>query len=159
MAKKIVKTHSTLMAPIRCASCPMMKIIGRFKYTGNNDHLSRPRGICLCGHKEADASFQLISPRASSGPGFIAYTKGGTDEPDIKTAPRWCPRKIASEPREISREDANTIIESRHPYGLFFLKDGSVYVGIDNRDGDAWTEEFPTKRKCLEWLTDAAYEI
>ena len=159
MAEKATKLCGAPPAPIRCASCPMMKMIGRSKYTGNNDHLSRPRGICLCGHKEADAAFRLISPRASSGPGFIAYTKGDADEPDIKTAPRWCPRKIASEPRKINREDASTIIESRHPYGLFFLKDGGVYVGIDNRDGDAWTEEFPTKRKCLEWLTDAAYKI
>ncbi len=66
---------------------------------------------------------------------------------------------LTCKPREISEKDATIIIERRHPYGLFFLKDGSVYVGIDNRDGDAWTEEFPTKRKCLEWLTDAAYKI
>lgn len=159
MSEKAPKMCDAPPVPIRCAACPMMKLIGRANYTGNNDHLIRPRGACFCGHQEADAAFRLISPGARRASGFIAYTKGGTDEPDIKTAPRWCPRKIASEPRKVSREDASTIIESRHPYGLFFLKDGSVYVGIDNRGGDAWTEEFPTKRKCLKWLTDAACEI
>lgn len=159
MAEKAMKLCGAPPVPIRCAACPMMKLIGRARHTGNNDHLYRPRGACFCGHKEAEAAFKLILPRASRATSFIAYTKGDTDEPDIKTAPRWCPRKIASEPRRISSEDAKTIIESRHPYGLFFLKDGGVYVGIDNRDGDAWTEEFPTKRKCLEWLTDAASEI
>ena len=159
MAEKTAKACGTPPVPIRCAACPMMKLTGWARHTDNNDHLNRPRGACYCGHEEADAAFKLILPRASRATSFIAFTKGGTDEPDIKTAPRWCPRKIASEPRKVSREDASTIIESRHPYGLFFLKDGSVYVGIDNRGGDAWTEEFPTKRKCLEWLTDAAYEI
>lgn len=159
MAEKNAKVHSTPSIPIRCAHCPMMKITGRARYTDNNGHLSQPRGACYCGHEEADAAFRLISPRASRASGLIAFTKGGTDEPDIKTAPRWCPRKIASEPREISQSGADTIIESRHPHGLFFLRDGSVYIGIDNRDGDAWTEEFSSKRKCLEWLTDAAYEI
>lgn len=66
---------------------------------------------------------------------------------------------LTYKPRKMSEKDATIIIESRHPYGLFFLKEGNVYVGIDNRDGDAWTEEFPTKRKCLKWLTDAACEI
>ena len=135
---------------IRCAACPMMKIIGRAKYTDNNHHLSQPRGSCYCGHEEADAAFRLICPRSGSASGFIAFTKGSTNVPDIKTAPRWCPRKIASVPREISREDAAGIIERRHPYGLFFLKEGTVYVGIDNRDGNAWTEDFAMKRKCLE---------
>lgn len=137
---------------IRCATCPLMEITGRARYTDNNFHLSQPRGDCRCGHPEADAAFRLICPRSGRASGFIAFTKGASDEPDIKTAPRWCPRKIASEPREISQEDADGIIERRHPYGLFFLKDGGVYVGIDNSDGNAWTEEFSLKRKCLEWL-------
>ena len=158
MAESDVQMYGAPPVPIRCAACPMMKIIGRARHTGNNDHLDRPRGACLCGHKEADAAFQLISPRASRGPGFIAHTKGGTDEPDIKTAPRWCPRMLACKPREIGKEDAAVIIERRHPYGLFYLKDGSVYVGIDNSDGNAWTEEFSMKRKCLEWLTGEGRE-
>jgi len=57
-----------------------------------------------------------------------------------------------SEPKEISQEEASSIIETREPQGLFYLKDGNVYVGIDNRTHDAWTEEFPTKEQCLQWL-------
>lgn len=44
------------------------------------------------------------------------------------------------------------------PLGMFWLKDviegtgEERYVGIDNRGGDAWTEDFPTKGKCLGWL-------
>ena len=143
---------------ICCATCPMMEITGRARCTDNNFHLSQPRGSCYCGHKEADAAFRLICPGSGRASGFIAFTRGATNVPDIKTAPRWCPRKIASEPREISREDADGIIESRHPYGLFFLKEGDVYVGIDNSDGNAWTEDFPVKRKCLEWLMGEARE-
>ena len=147
------------MDSIRCAACPMMNMTVRARHTDSNDHLSRPGGACYCGHKEAEAAFRLICPKARWASGFIAFTRGTSSTPDIKTAPRWCPRKLASEPRDIGRKDADTIIERRHPYGLFFLKDGDVYVGIDNRDGDAWTEDFPVKRKCLEWLTDKNYKI
>lgn len=159
MAEKTAKACGTPPVPIRCAACPMMKLTGRARRTDNNDHLNRPRGACYCGHEEADAAFKLILPRASRATSFIAFTKGDTDGPDIKTAPRWCPRKIASEPRRISREDAKIIIESRHPYGLFFLQENGIYVGIDNHDGHAWTEEFSTKRTCLDWLVGKTHEI
>lgn len=159
MAENPAQMYGTQAVPIRCAACPMMKIIGRARYTDNNDHLSRPRGSCYCRHPEAEAAFRLICPESGRASCFIAFTRGGTDEPDIKTTPRWCPRMLACKPREISKEDAAVIIERRHPYGLFFLKDGGVYVGIDNNDGNAWTEEFPTKRKCLEWLTGEISEF
>lgn len=142
---------------IRCATCPMMRIFGRGRYTGSSA-FPMPRGTCYCGHMEGDAARKLICPRSYRAFGFVAFTKGASNEPDIKTAPRWCPRKMASKPREISREDADGIIERRHPYGLFFLKEGDVYVGIDNSDGNAWTEDFPVKRKCLEWLMGEAHE-
>lgn len=38
------------------------------------------------------------------------------------------------------------------PRGRYYLQDGDKWVGIDNSTGEAWTEEFPTKRKCLRWL-------
>jgi len=56
------------------------------------------------------------------------------------------------EPKEISQEEALSLIETREPQGLFYLRDGKVYVGIDNRTHDAWTEEFPAKGQCLRWL-------
>lgn len=52
----------------------------------------------------------------------------------------------------ITAEKADEIIDTRKPFGLFYLFDNGVFVGIDNRDGDAWTEEFKTKKECIEWL-------
>lgn len=159
MAENNVQMYSTPTVLIRCASCPVMNITGRAGYTDNNDHLSQPRGSCYCCHPEAEAAFKLICPRSGRASRFIAFTRGGTNKPNIKTAPRWCPRMLACKPRKIDKKNAAIIIEHRHPYGLFFLKDGGVYVGIDNSDGNAWTEEFSKKCKCLEWLTGEAREI
>jgi len=58
---------------------------------------------------------------------------------------------------EIGSLQADTIIESRKPYGKYWLSlmkpDGTMkYIAIDNRTGDAWTEEFDDKEKMLAWL-------
>ncbi len=58
-------------------------------------------------------------------------------------------------PQEVTQQEAMQIIESFQPLGCFYLKDGNWYVGIDNRTGDAWTEDFPSKEKCLRWLMSA----
>lgn len=54
----------------------------------------------------------------------------------------------------VNEGEASKIIESRKPLGTFLVEreDGSC-VGIDNRTGDAWTEDFPDKEKCLKWLS------
>ena len=58
----------------------------------------------------------------------------------------------------IDQESAGRILESGEedgkyePIGRYYLREGDKWVGIDNSTGDAWTEEFPTKRKCLKWL-------
>lgn len=52
----------------------------------------------------------------------------------------------------ITRDKASKIIETREPRGLFYEIDGDLHVGIDNRSGDAWVEEFKTKQECLDWL-------
>lgn len=143
---------------IRCAACHLMQITGRAAVTSNNSHFVGSRGNCHCKHPEADAAFKLICPDSGRMPGFIAFTKRGTNEPDIKTAPRWCPRKLAEEPKEVSKAEAYRIIDTRRPQGMFFLKEGNGYTGIDNRTGDAWTEEFPTKAECPKWLTDEGGE-
>ena len=46
------------------------------------------------------------------------------------------------------------IIDTREPRGLFWCFDeqAHVYVGCDNRYGDAWTEEFATRSDCIAWL-------
>lgn len=53
---------------------------------------------------------------------------------------------------EVTAQDASSIIEERKPLGLFLRECGRIFVGIDNRDGDAWTEDFKTKRRALSWL-------
>ena len=74
---------------------------------------------------------------------------------------------------EIDEEAATTIINSYdpanvhhvtetggyEPTGRFYYreKDGT-YVGIDNSTGDAWTEEFTSKRKCIRWLRGGDYD-
>lgn len=49
------------------------------------------RGLCYCGHPKALAAFKRYSNGSNREPGFIAYTVGWGQEPDIKTSPRWCP--------------------------------------------------------------------
>ncbi|MCI9166503.1 MAG: hypothetical protein HFF64_10970 [Oscillospiraceae bacterium] len=142
---------------ICCAICPRMTILYRANLNRNNDHLHRPRGSCFCKHPEAEAAFHLVCPRSGSTPGFIAFTKRDSDKPDLKTAPRWCPRKLTAAPREVSKKTGDQIIRTRHPLGLFWLLDNGIYVGIDNHDGNAWTEDFDTKCSCLEWLNGESH--
>jgi hypothetical protein len=54
--------------------------------------------------------------------------------------------------QEITQEEATRIIETREPIGQFFLRDNSLYIGIDNQTEDAWTEEFNTREECFRWL-------
>lgn len=63
------------------------------------------------------------------------------------------------EATEINQEAAKRLLDScdgtggrYEPLGLFYLKEGYKFVGIDNNDGNAWTEEFPDKESCLRWL-------
>jgi len=53
---------------------------------------------------------------------------------------------------KVTQEQASKIIESRKPLGLFYTIDDGIYVGIDNRSGDAWTEDFKSKSACDRWL-------
>jgi len=60
---------------------------------------------------------------------------------------------------EASSELIDVVIEDRQPRGLFIYLDkggdrGDRYVGVDNRGGDAWTEDFATMRECLAYLVD-----
>lgn len=63
--------------------------------------------------------------------------------------------KIVEISPEMAREILNSINEGGdryQPLGLFYLKEGDKFVGIDNSDGNAWTEEFPDEGSCLRWL-------
>lgn len=58
--------------------------------------------------------------------------------------------------KKVTPEEATGIINSRIPLGLFYTieKKGcvNIYVGIDNSDGNAWTEDFKSLSSCKRWL-------
>lgn len=54
--------------------------------------------------------------------------------------------------KKITPSEADCIINSRRPFGLFYTLFNGIYVGIDNTNGHAWVEEFYTLRRCKEWL-------
>lgn len=75
-------------------------------------------------------------------------------------------REIAEEPDEsvlansddmeikrISQAKADEITSSLEPLGLFYYIKGGRYIGMDNRAGIVFTEDFPTLDECKEWLT------
>ena len=76
----------------------------------------------------------------------------------VKSAARFTGREEIStrsklKPQRITHDQASEVIESRQPLGLFYYSDkNGVWIGIDNSTGDAWTEEFKKRRKCLAWL-------
>jgi hypothetical protein len=55
---------------------------------------------------------------------------------------------------QVTPAELSAIIETREPRGLFFAPDNQSgkYVAVDNRNGEAWTEEFPTERRAIKWL-------
>jgi len=53
---------------------------------------------------------------------------------------------------KVDKSQAAEIIEKRLPLGMFYHVDGNIFVGIDNRTGDAWTEDFKTLGVCKRWL-------
>jgi hypothetical protein len=67
---------------------------------------------------------------------------------------RWLRREsLGYKPQKVTPEALWGIISTREPIGQFYAKEGRrCWVGVDNGTGDAWTEEFRTKRQCLRWL-------
>lgn len=60
--------------------------------------------------------------------------------------------------KQITAEEARQIIDKRKPLGLFWHVGDYSFVGIDNRDGNAWTEEFTDFDMLTEWLNGAELE-
>ena len=52
----------------------------------------------------------------------------------------------------VSQNEARKIIALRGRKGLFWTLENGRYIGIDNRDGNAWAEEFGTLEECEQWL-------
>ena len=69
--------------------------------------------------------------------------------------------------KKVTLKEADKIINNREPEGLFYIKikhycpaeenlRTTRYIAIDNRTGEAWTEEFSTLRSCKKWLLGEA---
>jgi chromosome condensin MukBEF MukE localization factor len=54
--------------------------------------------------------------------------------------------------KRITVKQANAIISSRQPLGLFYVLKNGYYIGIDNSNAHAWTEDFPNLLMCERWL-------
>lgn len=55
--------------------------------------------------------------------------------------------------KEISKDEASGIIETRLPEGLFIVKQSDdSWTAIDNEIAEAFTENFPTKEIAVAWL-------
>ncbi len=61
--------------------------------------------------------------------------------------------------RRIDPEQADAIIDTRRPLGLFYVRLASIYLGIDNSHGDAWTEAFSRLGQCRNWLNNPNLHI
>lgn len=61
--------------------------------------------------------------------------------------------------QKITQQEYDKLIDSENngryePLGQFYLKDGELYIGVDNRDGCAWVEEFKSLSTCKRWLQE-----
>jgi hypothetical protein len=64
--------------------------------------------------------------------------------------------------KQITRDEAVRLIKSSkcdiryehdyEPRGLFWIEGKTSYIAIDNHSGDAFVEEFKTKRACFRYL-------
>lgn len=52
----------------------------------------------------------------------------------------------------ITPEEAESVIDTCRPLGLFVVQEGGLWVAIDNSTGDAWIEDFPAKEAACAWL-------
>ncbi len=63
--------------------------------------------------------------------------------------------------KEITKEEFDKILDTQiyygsgdcyYPFGRFWFKTNNLFVGIDNSGGEAWTEEFKSKKELMNWL-------
>jgi hypothetical protein len=52
----------------------------------------------------------------------------------------------------VSALQAEQVIETRKPLGMFILQEGVGWTAIDNSQGNAWTEHFRTQDEAVLWL-------
>lgn len=54
--------------------------------------------------------------------------------------------------QRVCQEFATQVIRTREPIGRFYTWEDGIYTGIDNSNGNAWTEDFKTEDECFKWL-------
>lgn len=60
-------------------------------------------------------------------------------------------------PKELTINEINALLLPNQtgkyePRGLFYCFNGKTVTGVDNRTGEAWTEDFATLEECIAWL-------
>ena len=55
---------------------------------------------------------------------------------------------------KVTHYELSRIVESRKPIGLFYAQIDNVFVAVDNRNGEAWTEEFTSEDEAVSWLNN-----
>lgn len=59
---------------------------------------------------------------------------------------------------QVSSKFLAMVINEREPFGRFYKQvEGGNYVGVDNSEGEAWTEEFAHFKTLERWLTDGSF--
>lgn len=58
------------------------------------------------------------------------------------------PEKI----KEIPEECYHNMNNTSYPRGVFFVKTGGRFIGVDNKDGQVDDKEFTFASDCLAWL-------
>lgn len=67
-------------------------------------------------------------------------------------------KELSMDIKKVSESKILEIIETRQPKGIFYCLEQGMYIGVDNRDGNAWTDEFLYRNQCFSWLKDEEYE-
>lgn len=57
--------------------------------------------------------------------------------------------------KEVTEKEAENIILTREPRGLYWTKEQEFFIAIDNLTGDAWTENFLDKKQCFDYLKES----
>jgi hypothetical protein len=58
------------------------------------------------------------------------------------------PEKIKEIPEECYHDMNNT----SYPRGMFFVKSGGRFIGVDNQEGKVDDKDFEFADQCLDWL-------
>lgn len=86
------------------------------------------------------------------------FGSGGVEDLVEKHIPCKAEYEFDADSQEVSRKFLNMVIEQREPIGMFYTQiENGNYVGVDNLEGEAWTEEFVHFKTLERWMTDGSF--